>query len=360
MKNRTSQPNIAVLILNWNTSEYLKKFLPSVLGTTYANKQVYVIDNNSSDDSIEMLENSFPEVNIIRMFANEGYATGYNLCLSQVNADYYLLVNSDIEVTPSFIEPVITLMESDTMIGICQPKLLSIDDREKFEYAGACGGWIDQLGFPFTRGRILLTIEKDESQYDDIERIFWATGACMFLKSDVYKKIGGFYDYYYMHQEDIDLCWRAQNAGYKIYVCPTSKVYHIGGGSLSWENHLKTFLTYRNNYILLTRNLPLRQLIYLLPLRLLLDMGGIVFFLLNNKAGISKAMFKAQFAYLYWLLFKKQNCNQQPKGYKMCYGVYKRTILIPYFLKNKRKFSEIVPLNSRYRLQDAEHTYPKI
>ncbi|MFT4018385.1 MAG: glycosyltransferase family 2 protein [Agriterribacter sp.] len=360
MSNLLSQPKIAILILNWNTSGYLKRFLPSVLNTTYQNKQIYVIDNNSTDDSVEVLEKHFPEVHIIRMFSNKGYASGYNLCLSQIEADYFLLVNSDIEVTPSFIEPVIKLMEADPKIGICQPKLLSLDARDKFEYAGACGGWIDQIGLPFSRGRVLLTIEKDKSQYNDTEKIFWATGACMFLKEAVYKNIGGFYDYYYMHQEDIDLCWRAQNAGYKIYVCPQSEVYHIGGGSLSWENHLKTFLTFRNNYILLSRNLSLIQLLYIIPLRLFLDWGGCIFFLFNGKGGISKAMLKAQFAYLYWLLFVLSKNLPETRGFKNCFGIYRNTILIPYFLKNKRKFSEIVPLKSRHRLQDDEIIYKKI
>jgi GT2 family glycosyltransferase len=309
-----------------------------------------VIDNNSSDDSIAMLEREFPDVSIIRMFRNQGYASGYNLCLSQVEANYFLLVNSDIEVTPSFIEPVIELMESDDLIGICQPKLLSLDKKNIFEYAGACGGWIDQLGFPFTKGRVLLTIEKDELQYNDIEKIFWASGACMFLKAEVYKKIGGFYDYYYMHQEDIDLCWRAQNAGYEVYVCPKSEVYHIGGGSLSWENHLKTFLTFRNNYILLTRNLPLSNILYIVPLRVLLDLGGCLYFLLNRKAGISKAIFRALFAFVYWLLFISGKKKKQSRGFKNCSGIYKSTILIPYFLKKKRKFSEIVPEYLRHKL----------
>ncbi|MFT3701012.1 MAG: glycosyltransferase family 2 protein [Agriterribacter sp.] len=360
MKDLLLPPKVAILILNWNTSGYLKRFLPSVLNTTYTNSEVYVIDNNSNDDSVEMLKKDFPNVNIIRMFSNKGYASGYNLCLTDIKADYYLLVNSDIEVTPSFIEPVIELMEADPLIGICQPKLLCLDARDTFEYAGACGGWIDQLGFPFTRGRVLLTIEKDELQYDNVEQIFWATGACMFLKSDVYEKIGGFYDYYYMHQEDIDLCWRAQNAGYKIYVCPQSKVYHIGGGSLSWENHLKTFLTFRNNYILLTRNLRLLQLLYIIPLRMLLDLGGCIFFLINGKAGISKAIFKAQFAYLYWILFVRNKRNHQPRGYRNCFGVYKSTILISYFLKKKRKFLEIVPLKPRHKFQNAEFLHKKV
>jgi GT2 family glycosyltransferase len=176
-----STPSVAILILNWNTSAYLKRFLPSVLDTTYPNKAIYVIDNFSSDDSIEVLENHFPSVHIIRMHANKGYASGYNLALSQIESDYFLLVNSDLEVTPGFIEPVIALMETQEDIAICQPKLRSLDEKHMFEYAGACGGWIDKLGFPFARGRVLLTVEKDNGQYDTTARIFWATGACMFL-----------------------------------------------------------------------------------------------------------------------------------------------------------------------------------
>lgn len=335
-------PKVALLVLNWNTSTYLKQFLPYLLNTTYKNKQIVVIDNNSTDDSVEMLEQNFPEVTLIKMHSNLGYATGYNLCLQQIEADYFALVNSDLEVTPSFIEPIIELMETDPYIGICQPKLLALNAKKMFEYAGACGGWIDSIGFPFTRGRVLLTIEEDKQQYNNNSQVFWATGACMFIKSSVYQKIGGFYDYYYMHQEDIDLCWRAQNAGFKIYVCPKSEVYHLGGGSLSWQNHLKTFLTFRNNYILLTRNLPLLRSLPLILFRLFLDLGGCIYFLLTGKPGISKAIFTSIFAYLYWILFVRKKRNFVPGGFKNCYGVYKGTILFPYFLRKKRKFSEIV------------------
>ena len=343
-------PSVAILILNRNTRYFLKQHLPFILSTSYANKEVFVIDNNSGDGSVAMLKQFFPEVRIIQMRSNLGYATGYNLCLSQVTADYFILVNSDIEVTKNFIEPVIQLMEANDEIGICQPKLLSYGEKHMFEYAGACGGWIDRLGFPFARGRVLLTIEKDEGQYNTSEQIFWATGACMFLKSSVYKKIGGFYDYYYMHQEDIDLCWRAQNVGYKIYACPDSEVFHIGGGSLSWENNLKTFLTFRNNYILLTRNLPVLKLAPVICLRLFLDLFGGLFFLIKAKPGISKAMFKAIFAYFYWLFFYGDKKNLQPKGFNKCTGVYKGTILIPYYISRKRTFAAIVKKQRHKRI----------
>jgi GT2 family glycosyltransferase len=342
----SSTPSVAIIILNWNTAHYLKRFLPAVISSTYSNKTVYVIDNASTDNSIEVLEKEFPSVKIIKMQTNIGFAGAYNVAIQQLNPDYFLIVNSDIETTPGFIEPVIELMESNREIGICQPKLLALDEKNMFEYAGAAGGWIDSLGYPFAKGRILLTIEKDNHQYDDIEEIFWATGACMFVKREVFKKIGGFYDYYYMHQEDIDLCWRAYNSGFKIYTCPTSVVYHIGGGTLSWENHLKTFLTYRNNYILLTRNLPALRFLPTIILRMLLDAAGSVYFLFKAKPGISKAMFKAGFAYIYWLITGTNKRHNQKKGFEQSNGIYTGTILIPYF-RGIRKFSELPRIKKR-------------
>ena len=338
----SNQPSVAIIILNWNTSHFLKKFLPSVIQTTYLNKEIYVIDNSSTDDSVSMVRDLFPSVQVIRMKLNKGYASSYNYAFSQIKSDYYLLLNSDIKATPTFIEPVISLMESDPDIAICQPKLLSLTEQQTFEYAGAAGGWIDKLGFPFARGRVLLTLEKDEGQYDEIEPVFWATGACMFLKSVVYERIGGFYEFFYMHQEDIDLCWRAQRAGFKIYSCPSSIVYHIGGGSLSWENHLKTFLTFRNNYILLTRNLTVSYCLPVILFRLLLDSFGTFYFLFQRKAGISRAIIKAVFAYLGWLFFYPDKWHKQARGIENLVGVFDGTILFPYFLRRKRKFSEII------------------
>lgn len=340
------KPSVAIVILNWNTGYYLRQFLPSVLGATYPEKTVYVVDNNSSDDSVEIVQKQFPSVKLIRMEKNIGFASAYNYAVANIRTDYFLLVNSDIQPTPGFIEPVIELMEADPSIGICQPKLLSLGEKHTFEYAGAAGGWIDRLGYPFAKGRILLSIEKDLGQYDTTEEVFWATGACMFARAAVFKTVGGFYDYYYMHQEDIDLCWRAYNSGFRIYTCPRSVVYHVGGGSLSWENHLKTFLTYRNNYILLTRNLPTLQWMPLITLRMLIDLAGCGYFLFKHKSGISKAMFKAQFSYLYWLVFVKKEKNRQRKGFTQKTGIYPGTILVPYF-RGIRKFSELPRLPKR-------------
>jgi GT2 family glycosyltransferase len=355
-----NNPSVAILILNWNTSHYLKKFLPSVLSVTYENKTVYVIDNASTDDSLEVLK-SFPSVNVIAEQKNIGFAAAYNHAISVIETDYFLILNSDIEPTPGFIEPIIRLMESSEKIAICQPKLLSMDEKNKFEYAGAAGGWIDQLGYPFARGRILLHIETDEGQYDSTQPVFWATGACMFVKSKVFDTVGGFYDYYYMHQEDIDLCWRAHNSGFMSFACPQSVVYHIGGGTLSWQNHLKTFLTFRNNYILLSRNLPAYHAIPLVSLRLILDILGSIYFLLKGKAGIGKAMIKAEFAYFYWLLFVKKKKNMQPKGFRQQTGIYIGSILFPYF-RNIRKFSDLphikrsnkLPINDQSPVKEVQ------
>ncbi len=337
-----NNPSVAIVILNWNTSHFLKQFLPSVIRVFYQRKEIYVIDNSSTDDSVAMMKSLFPEVQLISMAENKGYAASYNYALSSIQADYYILLNSDIEVTEDFIEPVIGLMEAKPEIGICQPKLLSLAEKKTFEYAGAAGGWIDRMGYPFARGRILLTIENDFGQYDTVEEIFWASGACMFLKKEVYNKVGGFYDYYWMHQEDIDLCWRAQKAGFKIYTCPDSVVYHVGGGSLSWENHLKTFLTYRNNYILLSRNLVFSQSFPIILVRIIADFTGSVYFLFKDKSGISKAMIKAIFAYFYWLFLYPQKGKIPASGFKNMAGVYEGSILFPYFFQNRRKFSDIV------------------
>ncbi|MEO5683686.1 MAG: glycosyltransferase family 2 protein [Chitinophagaceae bacterium] len=338
----TLQPSVAVVILNWNTASFLQKFLPAILSAGYDNKEIYVIDNNSTDDSVAMLRQYFPSVHILQMTTNKGFAGGYNFGLNLIKANYYLIVNSDLEVSYNFINPLVSLMEANPHIAICQPKLLSLDNKKKFEYAGAAGGWIDKLGFPFTRGRILTTIEEDSQQYETAEPVFWASGACMCIRATVFEKTGGFYDYYYMHQEDIDLCWRVQNMGYAIYSCPQSVVYHMGGGTLSWENHLKTFLTFRNNYIMLSRNLPFFQALLVVSLRLAIDFIGCFYFLVKRKAGISRAIAKAEFAFLYWLLFWADKKHKQAKGWNNNKGIYKGTILIPYFIQNKKKFSELV------------------
>ena len=255
-------PSVAIVILNWNGRKFLEQFMPAVLASTYPNKRVIVADNASTDDSILFLNEHFPSVEIIRNETNEGFAKGYNTALKKVTADYYVLLNSDVEVPENWIEPVISLMETDPLIAACQPKILTFDNRSFFEYAGACGGWIDKFGYPFSRGRVFDTRETDSGQYDFVQQCFWASGAAFFIRAKLYHEMGGLDEYFFAHQEEIDLCWRLQLSGYKIFVQPASVVYHVGGGTLPRGNSRKTFLNFRNNLIMIYKNQPWLSLIW--------------------------------------------------------------------------------------------------
>ncbi len=246
----------AVVILNWNGKKFLEEFLPSVIKYSSDAADIIVADNASEDDSVDFLKKNFPQVKIILNEQNYGFAEGYNKALSKVEAKYYILLNSDIEVSKDWIEPVISCMEKDEKIGACQPKIRSLHEPEMFEYAGASGGFIDKLGYPFCRGRLFHTLEKDNGQYDDKKEVFWATGACLFVRSDLYNKLGGLDSDFFAHMEEIDYCWRLKNYGYKVYVCPESIVYHVGGGTLPKAPYCKTYLNFRNNLTLLYKNLP--------------------------------------------------------------------------------------------------------
>jgi len=265
-----SNTKTAVVILNWNGKKFLEKFLPAVIEKSSASADVYVADNCSSDDSVCFLKQKFPQVKIIKNKKNYGFSAGYNQALKQIEAEYFVLLNSDIEVTDNWIEPVINLMESDKTIGACQPKLMSFNDKSLFEYAGAAGGFIDKYGYPFCRGRLFQTIEEDKNQYNDTIEIFWATGACLFVRAEIFKKLGGLDDDFFAHMEEIDICWRMKNAGYKIMYCPNSTVYHVGGGTLHKSNAKKTYLNFRNNLSLLFKNLPNKDFYKIFILRFIL------------------------------------------------------------------------------------------
>ncbi|MGZ3836376.1 MAG: glycosyltransferase family 2 protein, partial [Mucilaginibacter sp.] len=243
-------PKVAVVILNWNGIKHLREFLPSVLASTWANLDVIVGDNGSTDGSVDFLRQNFPSVLIIQLDQNYGFTGGYNRVLEKVEADYYILLNSDVEVPVGWIEPVIALMESDPLIAAAAPKIKSFSQKDHFEHAGAAGGFIDVFGYPFCRGRMFYEIEEDRGQYEQSDEVFWATGAAMFVKSECWKLAGGFDDHFFAHMEEIDLCWRLKNAGYKVMYCAQSEVYHVGGGTLNVENPFKTFLNFRNNLLL--------------------------------------------------------------------------------------------------------------
>ena len=246
----------AVVILNWNTRDYLRKFLPGLINSTEGlDAEVIVADNASTDGSLEMLAAEFPDVRRISLDRNYGFTGGYNRALAQVEADYYVLINSDIEVPQGWLKPLTDWMDTHPHCGACGPKLLSYDHRDRFEYAGAAGGLLDRYGYPFCRGRILQKVEKDEGQYDTPEDVFWVSGACLLVRSKLWKKLGGLDDRFFAHMEEIDLCWRMQLSGYTVTVVPESYVYHIGGGTLPNESPFKLRLNFRNNLLLLENNL---------------------------------------------------------------------------------------------------------
>ncbi|MFT4203897.1 MAG: glycosyltransferase family 2 protein [Chitinophagaceae bacterium] len=339
---QNQQPSVAVVLLNYNGQRLLEQFLPSVLGSTYPNLSVYVADNASTDSSRDWLAATFPDVKCIVLPQNFGFAEGYNQALAQVEVDYYVLLNSDVEVTPGWIEPVVALMASDVTIGICQPKLLSYTEKDRFEYAGAAGGWLDVLGYPFARGRVFDTVEKDEGQYDENEPVFWASGAALFVKREVWETVGGFDGYLFAHCEEIDLCWRAQLAGYQVFFCKDSTIYHVGGGTLHKSNPRKTYLNFRNSLIVMAKNLPAGQAFTKIVVRLILDGVFGVKLLLEGEFAAMWAVVRAHFGFYRWLLSGKRKPMFSKKKLEILQGTVNQSIVWLYFVKSKKTFSEIV------------------
>ncbi len=330
------------MILNWNGKNYLEQFLPSVLATTYSNKEIVVIDNASGDDSLAFLQHYYPQVRIISNSENAGFAGGYNQGLKQVTADYYVLLNSDVEVQPGWVDPVIRLMESNKAIGACQPKLLQYADKTAFEYAGAAGGWIDALGYPFARGRVFDHCEKDNGQYNDAVPIAWASGAAFFIRASLYQELGGFDERFFAHMEEIDLCWRLQNSGQEIWYCPDSVVYHVGGGTLPKGSFRKVFLNYRNNLIMLAKNLPLLRFCWVFPLRLALDAVAAWKALFGCDPSYFRAVMKAHWEVGKWLLGAKKGYLFPAKRGLPKAGVFGGSIVFRHFLRGQKTFREIV------------------
>jgi GT2 family glycosyltransferase len=335
-------PTTAIVILNWNGRKFLEKFLPFVTASTGPGVEVIVADNASTDDSVSFLQERYPGVRVIEMDQNRGFAGGYNEALKQVESDYYVLLNSDVEVAPGWVEPVIDLMEKDPSIGACQPKIRMYSDRESFEYAGAAGGWLDHLGYPFAKGRVFDVCEKDLGQYDVAEPIFWASGAALFVRAKLYHELGGLDGYFFAHQEEIDLCWRMQLAGYKVYCCPASVVYHVGGGTMPKGNELKVRLNFRNNLIMMAKNLPVGQLLWKMPLRFVLDTISAWKSLFAGEAVYFWAILDAHMAFLKWLIFKRKSSVFPKNRRGALAGWYSGSIVWQYFVSGKKTFTEIV------------------
>ncbi|MCR5013498.1 MAG: glycosyltransferase family 2 protein [Bacteroidales bacterium] len=333
---------VAVVILNYNGRKFLEQFLPNVIeNTDDALADIVVADNASTDDSVEFMKEHFPGIRLIVNDFNGGFATGYNVALKQVEAEYFVLLNSDIEVTPRWIEPVVDLMDSDPSIAACQPKILSYFDRDKFEYAGASGGFIDQYGYPFCRGRLFQHLETDQGQYDDVKEVFWATGACMFVRADLYLQNGGLDDSFFAHMEEIDFCWRMKNMGFKIYCCPLSKVYHIGGGTLPKNSPRKTYLNFRNNLSLLYKNLPDNRVFWVIFYRILLDWVAAVKFLFGGGLADFWAVIRAHIAFYGRIRALRKVRRELPHG--KVGQMYLRNIVFDNYLKGKRLYSELDP-----------------
>jgi GT2 family glycosyltransferase len=338
-----SLPSVAVVILNWNGKSFLEKFLPSVIESAYNNLSVIVADNASDDDSIEFLKKNYPAIKILLSNRNQGFAKGYNEALKQVSADYYILLNSDVQVTKNWIEPIISLMESDEKIAACQPKVLSYKGRRQFEYAGACGGFIDKFGYPFTRGRIFETCEIDNGQYNNAIQIFWATGAALFIRAKVFHGLNGFDEFFFAHQEEIDLCWRMQRKGYIIYVVPSSVVYHVGGGTLPMGDRKKIFLNFRNNLIMMTKNLPFLEGLWKIPFRIFLDAIAAYKYLIDGNFSTFISIASAHMRYVEWVITGKRGKKFSKMKMKNIIAVYDGSIVWQYFIKQKKTFSEIIP-----------------
>ena len=330
---------IAVVILNWNGRSLLEKFLPSVVSFSQDEADIYIADNNSSDDSIEFLKKNYPKVKIIQNKINGGFAKGYNDALKRIDADVYALVNSDIEVTENWLKPIIKVFKEDLNTAIIQPKLLDYKNKSKFEYAGAGGGYVDFMGYPFCRGRIFMNLETDAGQFNDTADIFWASGACFFIKSELYHDLKGFDEQYFAHQEEIDLCWRIQNEGYNIKYVGASTVYHVGGATLRESNPHKTYLNFRNSLFTISKNVPKRFVFIVIFLRLLLDGVAGIKFIFELRPVHTWAIIKAHFSFyrhLPEMLSKRRALSFKQTDYFYCFS-----IVWEHFILRKEKFTEL-------------------
>lgn len=333
----------AVVILNWNGRKFLEQFLPTVVKYNPDFSEIIIADNASSDDSLDWLSKNFPSVRIIRNPSNGGFAKGYNDALSQVDSEYFILLNSDVEVTEGWMEPVIALLDSDKNIAAAQPKIRAFHDREKFEYAGAAGGFIDKWGFPFCRGRIFDTYETDSGQYNDSREVFWATGASLFVRASAWKEIGGLDEDFFAHMEEIDLCWRMRNRGWKVMYCGTSTVYHVGGGTLTKQNPQKTFLNFRNNLVLLCKNHAPGYFWLKIFFRMVFDGIASIRFVLTGQFAHGWAVQRAHMSFYGRLgkTLKKRKAMKKGITKYATTCIYEKTLIMEYFFRGKKKFSDL-------------------
>ncbi len=335
---------IAIVILNWNGARYLEQFLPILLKHTPALlAKIYVADNASTDNSIKLLQDNFQAIQIIQLDKNYGFAGGYNRALAQIEAEYYVILNSDVEVTKGWLQAMIDYLDTHRDVAACQPKVLDYKNRHLFEHAGAAGGFLDYLGYPFCKGRILASVEKDEGQYDEAADIFWATGACLIIRAQLFHQLGGFDDDFFAHMEEIDLCWRLRSRNHRIVCIPESKIYHVGGGTLQVENPQKTYLNFRNNLLMLYKNLAKSKVFPVLFIRFFLDYIAAFQLFITGKPKNAWAVFRARIAYQKMRpKFKQKRLNNlQASTHDAIPEIIDKSIILNYYLKGKKKFSEL-------------------
>ncbi|CAN5400140.1 glycosyltransferase family 2 protein [soil metagenome] len=336
-------PRVAIVILNWNGQEFLRKFLPEVIRTSASEAKIIIADNASTDDSLNVLKSFGDAVSVIQLDQNYGFTGGYNRALTRVDADYYILLNSDVVVTDNWIQPVINYMDQHPEVAAAQPKIRSYIDQELLEHAGAAGGYIDYLGYPFCRGRIFNSLEADTLQYNDIRDVFWATGACMFIRAKDFHTVGVLDEEFFAHMEEIDLCWRLQQIGKRICVVPESKVFHVGGGTLPKHSPRKTYFNFRNNLMMLHKNLPLSRLLFVIPLRIILDLVAGLKFMFDGDFADLWAVIRAH-GYFYGSIARRGELRKQQqrigKG-TIIQGIYNKSLVKEYYLQGNKKFSQM-------------------
>lgn len=342
--NHIQTKKVAVVILNWNGQALMEEFLPSVIAHTPSDlADIIVADNGSTDQSISMLKEKFPSVGIILLDKNYGFAEGYNQALKQIEHPYTVLLNSDVEVTPGWLNAPLAAMESDSQIAGVQPKILAQRNKAYFEYAGAAGGFLDRYGYPYCRGRVLHIIEKDHGQYDTEADLLWATGACLFIRTNLYKEVGGLDAGFFAHQEEIDLCWRLRSRGYRLVCTPSSIVYHVGGATLSVESPRKTFLNFRNNLLMLYKNLPEKELKHVMRCRFWLDYIAALKFFLSGHYPNARAVYEARKAFYAlkpsYEAVRKENLNKTTLH--EIPELRKGSLICAFYLQGKKKYPQL-------------------
>ena len=335
----------AVVILNWNGEKFLNQFLPVLLrNTQLPGVDIYVADNASTDNSLSLIEEQFPTVKTLLLDKNYGFAGGYNKALAQINADYFVLLNSDVEVTENWLQPLLNYMNENADVAACQPKIKSFYNRDYFEHAGASGGFIDYLGFPFCRGRVVGTAEMDRGQYDTVIDVFWATGACLLIRSELYNQMGGLDDEFFAHMEEIDLCWRLKGQGFRIVCIPQSEVYHVGGGTLQVEHPHKTYLNFRNNLLMLYKNLPQKSLSNIMRWRMLFDYAAAFQLFVTGKPQNAKSVLEARKDFKKMLpgFVDKRIENLSSATRTDFPEMLRKSIVIEYYLKGNKTYSKLI------------------